>query len=278
MLVVVLAVPDVQLVDLAGPLDVFAAANRKLPAAYEVQVVGALPGPVTTSCGLQVSVNSTTADFEAPADTLVVTGSPSMLHLDPRVRAWLQMQIGGARRVAGLGCGAFLVTKADALHLRRNFRTCPSGTASTDLALALVKEDHGRTVAELVAKGLSGPHDDPMEAEHWAIRHVQDYIRANLHMELSVATLARQVAMSERSFARLFRAQSGVTPAEFVVHARVEVARELLETGELSITAVARQVGYTAPDAFRRAFTRQVGMEPSRYRRRSTLACTSPPP
>ena len=278
MRILVVAVPGVQLLDIAGPLDVFAAANRLVTDAYEVHLIATEEGPVTTRSGLQVNASSTTAAFGGQADTLVVTGSPWIAHLDPRVLAWLQIQIGNARRIAAIGEGVDLMTKADVVQLRRNVRTCQGGAASVVIALEMVEEDHGRAFAQRVAQALQGRDRGPMEAEHWAIRHVQAHIRANIASELSIADLARHAGMSERHFTRIFRAQSGVTPTEFVKHVRIEEARRLLEASELSVNAVAQRVGYSAPDAFRRVFTRQVGMEPSRYRRRPAPACTSPPP
>jgi transcriptional regulator GlxA family with amidase domain len=74
--------------------------------------------------------------------------------------------------------------------------------------------------------------------------------------------------MSERNFARVFRAEAGVTPAEFVESARIEQARRLVEESGMPLKRLADAVGYANVDGFRRAFSRRVGVSPSDYRKR----------
>ena len=74
--------------------------------------------------------------------------------------------------------------------------------------------------------------------------------------------------LSIRHFTRLFREQTGSSPAAYVEHVRVETARRLLETSERSIEQVADAAGFGTPESLRRAFGRRVELSPSEYRAR----------
>ena len=104
-------------------------------------------------------------------------------------------------------------------------------------------------------------------AEKSHIRQVQDYVLAHLDADLSVPRLAARARMSERNFARVFRAESGMTPAQFVEKARIDAARRLIEGKELPLKRLAADIGYANVDAFRRAFMRRVGVSLREYRR-----------
>jgi transcriptional regulator GlxA family with amidase domain len=74
--------------------------------------------------------------------------------------------------------------------------------------------------------------------------------------------------MSERNFARAFRAETGMTPAAYVEAARVERARRELETTDLPVQAIAVQCGFGTVETMRRAFARRLGVNPAAYRAR----------
>ncbi|MVU83156.1 helix-turn-helix domain-containing protein [Nocardia sp. ET3-3] len=160
----------------------------------------------------------------------------------------------------------------------RNRWTSAGMTAGLDLALALVEDDHGRETAALVARvsvmftRRTGGQDQfsaqmrAQPARTPAIRAVQQWLPDHLGDDLGVAELARRAGMSERQFARAFRTETGSTPAAFVEDLRVEAARRLLESSELTVGAIARQVGYRHGETLHRVFTRRLGTTPERYR------------
>lgn len=153
-------------------------------------------------------------------------------------------------------------------------------TAGMDLALAFVERDLGRDVALATARWLvmfvqrSGGQSQfsaqlsAQLAERDVLRELQAWIAEHPEADLSVPTLARRAAMSPRHFARVFRAQVGQTPAEYVERTRVEVARRLLERTGLDLGEVAAACGLVSPPRLRRAFVRQLGVAPSDYRAR----------
>ena len=153
-------------------------------------------------------------------------------------------------------------------------------TAGMDLALAMVEEDFGREVALAVARELVMFLKRPggqaqfsaqlsvQMAEHEPLRELQSYVIENPAADLSVDRLSKRASMSPRNFARVFRREVGVTPARFVVAARVETARRLLEETSEPLESVCEMSGLGTPESLRRAFMRVVGVPPGQYRER----------
>ena len=151
-------------------------------------------------------------------------------------------------------------------------------TAGIDLALALLEEDHGRDFALKVARflvlflkrsGGQAQFSTQLQAQFSsvpAIQQAQRWCHENISGDLSIGALAKRVAMSERSFARTFREDTGGTPAEFVASARLQAACRLLEDAELPLKTIARRCGFGSPAAMGRVFMRRLGVAPSEYR------------
>lgn len=186
----VLAFPNVQVLDVTGPLQVFASANdlaRQMgqPLPYTVQVIAAQLEPVKTSSGLALVAAPLPAG-DAPCDTLVIAGGWGVYEAACTVDlvAWVQQRTQQCRRVTSVCTGAFLLAASGVLDGRRVAthwtrceqlaRTYPAlkveadpifiqdgpvwtsagVTAGIDLALALVEADLGRSVALEVARHL----------------------------------------------------------------------------------------------------------------------------
>ncbi|MFO0745898.1 MAG: GlxA family transcriptional regulator [Myxococcota bacterium] len=153
-------------------------------------------------------------------------------------------------------------------------------TAGIDLALALVEDDLGRDVAMTIARWLvvfvrrAGGQSQfsaqlaAQSAEREPLRDLQSFVIEHPDAALDVPAMARRVGLSVRQFTRVFRAEIGVGPAEWVGRVRVETARRLLETTGLPVDRVAEAVGFGTPEALRRTFARVVGLAPREYRAR----------
>ncbi len=154
-------------------------------------------------------------------------------------------------------------------------------TAGIDLALALVAEDFGHELAAQVARWLvvfvrrSGGQPQmsaqlaAQAAERPDLRDLLAWISEHIEEDLSLPALARRTAMSVRNFARVFREETGATPARYVERIRIEVARRVLESSKKSVEEVAEATGFASPEGLRRAFARCVGASPSEYRARA---------
>jgi transcriptional regulator GlxA family with amidase domain len=153
-------------------------------------------------------------------------------------------------------------------------------TAGMDLALALVEEDLGAPAAREVAQQLviflrrPGGQSQfssqlaALPAEYEPLRDLQAWIPGNVGADLSVPALAHQVAMSPRNFARIFRRETGMTPAAYVESVRVEQARIALESSQAPVETIAAQCGFGTVETMRRAFHRRLGVGPAAYRSR----------
>ena len=158
------------------------------------------------------------------------------------------------------------------------FYTCAGGTSAVDLALSLIEEDYGRHIALKLARELivhvkrSGEQEQYSEALQFQVQScdrfadISSWILCNLNQDLSVEALAQRTCMSPRNFTRLFKAEFGRAPAEFVATARIAEARQRLLIPRNSIENVAASVGFKSADAFSRTFERLVGIRPSIYR------------
>lgn len=165
-----------------------------------------------------------------------------------------------------------------------NVYTSAGVTAGMDLALALVEDDHGRDLALAIARrlvlflrrpGNQSQFSAPLGAqvaERDGLRDAQRFVVEHPDRDCSVATLARQAAMSERNFTRCFTAEVGTTPARYVERIRVETARRLLEDTDEGVDGIAAASGFGTAETMRRTFLRVVRITPTEYRRRFRAA------
>ena len=169
----------------------------------------------------------------------------------------------------------------EAIYVRDgNVWTSAGVTSGMDLGLALIEEDWGHKVALEVARfsvmymmrpgGQSqfSAHLIAQRAEDPAINDALSFILKNPSDPLTVTSLAARAMMSERTFARRFKDETGVTPAAYVETARVQAARVVLETTDHSIDQVALETGFHSSERMRRAFHRHVGISAGEYRDR----------
>lgn len=100
-----------------------------------------------------------------------------------------------------------------------------------------------------------------------AVREAQTWLADNYRTAHPVIGMVSRAGLPERSFKRRFRAATGLSPLDYVHALRVEEAKQMLETSDLSVDAVAEEVGYEDPAFFRQLFRRHVAMTPAAYRR-----------
>jgi transcriptional regulator GlxA family with amidase domain len=158
------------------------------------------------------------------------------------------------------------------------FWTSAGITAGIDLALAMIAEDLGPAIARDTARQLvvyaqrpggQTQHSNLIELDglrgRFAALHA--WMRERLDQDLRVERLAEKMAMSTRTFARVYAAETGLTPAKAVERLRIEAARAAIESGAPSLPQVAHRTGFGDEERMRRAFIRTFGAPPSALRR-----------
>jgi transcriptional regulator GlxA family with amidase domain len=187
-----------------------------------------------------------------------------------------------------------VTVEPDAIFMRDGRVWTSAGvTAGIDMALAMVAEDLGHALALAVARRmvvfLKRPGGQSQFSAHLAaqtpapgrLRDLPSWIVEHLDADLTVERLAERVAMSPRTFARVFHRETGVTPAKFVERARLDAARRLLEDEALGLDEVASRAGFASGEQMRRTFRRHLRVLPFDYRkrfRRDGTAVAPPPP
>ena len=153
-------------------------------------------------------------------------------------------------------------------------------TAGIDLALALVEHDLGPEKTRRAAKAMvvhhrraggQSQHSSFLEIDSKSDR-IQDalhYARGNRSKPLSVEKLAEGACLSPRQFSRVFRLETGMTPAKAIETLRLEAARLMLEQGWLPVETVARVNGFGDRERLRRSFLRSYGQTPQSIRNAS---------
>lgn len=155
-----------------------------------------------------------------------------------------------------------------------------AGTAGAiDLALHIVRKDHGAQVANGVARRMViAPHREGGQAQFVStpvpegpyrdgIRPLLEWMEEHLDEELSVDLLAQLAAMSPRTLARRFRDATGTTPVRWLTHQRITRAQRLLEATDLPVETIARRVGLGTGANLRLHFRRATGTSPAEHRR-----------
>ncbi|MEV4227602.1 helix-turn-helix domain-containing protein [Streptomyces bobili] len=150
--------------------------------------------------------------------------------------------------------------------------------AGIDLCLHMVRRDHGTAVANEVARRtVVPPHRDGGQAQYIE-RPVPDpqlsgttaaraWALGRLHQPIQLRDMAAQEALSVRTFTRRFREEVGVSPGQWLTRQRVERARHLLESTDLSVDQIARDAGFGTAQSMRQHLQAALGVTPTAYRR-----------
>jgi transcriptional regulator GlxA family with amidase domain len=311
--IVVLVYPDVMAMDVCGPMEAFAMANFLAnQSLYRLSTAAVTADPVRTSLGFCIVPNYALADLKDPIDTLLIAGGDGQAAAsrDRMLTDWLREAAPRARRHGSICTGAFPLAASGLLDgkratthwavaplLARDFpsttvevdsifvrdgRTYTSAgiSAGIDLALALIEEDHGQTLALNVARNmvvfLKRPGGQSQFSTHLqaqfsstpSIRKAQEWALAHLSDDLSAKALASRVGMSERNFRRLFVEELRETPRKYVERIRLEAARREIEDTAIPVQTVAKRCGFGTVPGLRRVFMHHLGVTPQQYRAR----------
>jgi transcriptional regulator GlxA family with amidase domain len=312
--VAVIALPGVVPFDLAIPCGVFGRAASG-NGAYDVRVCGqaktvrAAHFDLRLAWGLDVLQGATTVIVPGVDD---VTASVSSLVLQA-----LRDAAARGARIASICTGAFVLAAAGLLDGRRatthwlaapllaqryplvhvdpnvlfvdegDVLTSAGAAAGFDLCLYMLRRDLGATAASEAARMAVMPLERqggqaqfitrPPPTSSSSLAPFLLWLGENLKDPLSLSQMARQAGASSRTFSRRFRQQTGTTPLQWLLTARVRRAQSLLESTDLTVERVATESGFESSAAFRDRFRRIVGLSPTDYRRSFATASSEGP-
>jgi transcriptional regulator GlxA family with amidase domain len=303
--VAALAVDGVVAFDLSIPSQVFG--HRDERGRYEFSVCGAGRAPVRTAAGFDVVPTHGLTGLRGADTIVVPGIDPVDVPVPAPVLAALRAADRRGARLLSICTGAFVLAAAgvldgrrvathwrDAAALRARFpgvevdadvlyvddgRILSSAgvAAGIDLCLHVVASDHGADAAAAVARRMVvAPHrsggqaqfvERPLPPDHGGLVATREWMLEHLERPLTVAEMARHALLSERSFARHFRAETGTSPLRWLHEQRVLHARRLLEQSDLSVEEVATSCGFGTATTLREHFARAVRSTPTAYRR-----------
>ena len=290
-------------------LEPLRAANRLSgQALYEWVLLGSGDVDVLANNAMRVAVESSIYDAHS-LDRLIVCG-PHDPHLfdDHRVLRAIRQQASRGTLIGALDTGCYLLAQADLIKGRRctthweslpglkeafpqlsvsteifeideGLFTCAGGTASLDMMLALIRQDHGSALAFQVADLFITTHlresSNPQRRSiversgiyHRGVIRCIELMEDNLELPISTVDLASKVGISVRQLERLFRTHLSATPTAYYQQLRLRAGRELLLQTSLSVLDVASAVGFSSADYFSRRFQVFYGHTPTMARK-----------
>ncbi|KKD08001.1 GlxA family transcriptional regulator [Streptomyces sp. WM6386] len=230
---------------------------------------GPTPGPVLEALRQAAAAGTRIASVCAGAFVLAEAGLLDGLHATTHWVAAQEL----ARRFPEVR------VEPDVLYVDNGqILTSAGAAAGLDLCLHMIRRDFGSAVAADAARMSVMPlereggqaqfivHDHPPVPRGSTLEPVLEWIEDNLAREITLGALATRSGMSERTFGRRFREQTGTTPLQWLLRARVRRAQYLLENSDHPIERIAQQAGFGSPTAFRERFRRVVGTSPQGYR------------
>lgn len=297
-----------QALDLFGPLDAFMEANTFVSNAYRSQLLSLRKGNVNTSHGQRLEADLCLSD-DFVLDDLIICGGAGMrtLSLSAKELMLLKGIAQRAERVFSICTGSFILAQLfpeQALTLTSHWRHCQTLAKSfpsmevqseplyiqsgnkwssagilsgVDLALAIIRQDHGNTIAASVAKelvvyvqraGSQHQYSDMLQvqsAESLKLSPLMDWLMSRIDRSVTVGEMADVVSLSERQLTRLFKQHLNCTPSLYFQTLKLNYARDLLSEENISVEQVAFRVGFNSYDSFRRAFYRQFSISPTTF-------------
>jgi len=165
----------------------------------------------------------------------------------------------------------FFITQSERIYCAASLN------ALADIMVHLIAQHYGKAAAQNVERNFSHEIRKPYEEQRYLegavdrhadelIAEIQFWLRTHLNTELTLTEIVEQFGMSQRSFTRRFKAATGVRATQYWQQLRIESAKELLASSNLTIQEIADQVGYQDQGHLTRLFKQDLNLTPKAYR------------
>ena len=165
----------------------------------------------------------------------------------------------------------FFITQSERIYCAASLN------ALADIIVHLISQTYGRAAAQNVERNFSHEIRKPYEEQRYLegavdrhpdelIAQIQFWLRTNLSSDISLSLLAEQFGLSQRSFTRRFKTATGIRATEYWQQLRIETAKDLLASSNLSIQEIAYHVGYQDQGHLTRLFKKNLSLTPKDYR------------
>mgnify|MGYP005990543781 CR=1 FL=1 len=165
----------------------------------------------------------------------------------------------------------FFITQSERIYCAASLN------ALADIIVHVISQHYGKAAAQNVERNFSHEIRKPYEEQRYLegsgdrhadelIAEIQFWLRTHLNTELTLTEIAEQFGMSQRSFTRRFKAATGVRATQYWQQLRIETAKELLASSNLTIQEIADQVGYQDQGHLTRLFKQDLNLTPKSYR------------
>ena len=308
-------VPNFSMIAFATAIEPLRIANRMLGYECYTWRLASVDGErVRASNGVELGVDSTLSDERTRLTTqdrpsmVFVTAGMKVEEYDNRsVFAWLREAHNRGVVVGGICTGAYVLAKAGLLANKRcaihwenlpgfqeafpkadvyadlfevdgNIYTCAGGTASLDMMLTLIGDDHDDNVVNAVCEQaltdrVRGPQDRqrlPLRArlgvQNSKVLSIIEVMEANLSEPMTLVEIADHAGLSRRQIERLFRHHMGRSPARYYLEIRLDRARHLLIQSTLPVVEVAVACGFVSASHFSKCYRELYGRSPQQER------------
>jgi len=218
----------------------------------------------------------------------------------PQLLQWLSRQANAGRYIGGISNGAFQLAKGNLLdgynatchwedfesffltypqvHARyqrfvfdRNRITCSGGTATLDLFIEIVRNDHNSELALKVARQmLLRDHTETGDDQQQYSTRVQRALNlfdVSIEHGLNIEQLASRVGVSRRELLRLFQRETGKTPSDLLNQRRLRRAHALVTRSQLSIASISAALGFSSQSHLTTAYRKYYATTPAQHRR-----------
>lgn len=308
--------PDFSMIAFATAIEALRLANRvSMRDLYQWTTISTDGQPVKASNGVVIEVDQSAAETkitpgcDKPYDyVFVCSGLGIERNHDKTAETWLRVQALQECQIGALCTGTYVLAKAgllknhkcvihfeslnsftekfpdidisaDLFEVDGNRLTCGGGTASLDLMLHIIREEHGRDLAWAVSEQclvdrIRNPHDQqrlPLQArlgiQNNKVITVIENMEANIQDPLSLEELASRAGLSRRQMERVFARHAGRSPAKYYIDLRLQRARHLLYQSDMLILDIALACGFVSVSHFSKTYKQMYGRSPREERK-----------